>query len=82
MQSHWEETINCSSAMSRKKTGRKNAMQLKNETVIIRIKRIFLKVIKSDRGLDQQKCDKMGASVRGFILRKFLEAKCALKSAS
>lgn len=57
--------------MSRKKMGRKNAMQLKNERMIIRIKLIFLKGTKSDRELDQQNCDKMGASVRGLVIRKF-----------
>lgn len=49
--------------MSRKKMDRKNAVQLKNEKVIIRTKLILLK---ADKRLDQQKCDKMGASVRAL----------------
>lgn len=57
--------------MSRKKMRRKNAMQLKNEKVIIRIKLILLKGAKSDTGFDQQKYDIMGAGVIGLVLRKF-----------
>lgn len=49
--------------MSRKKMSRKNPVQLKNEKVIIRIKLILLKGIKSVKRLHQQKRDKMGASV-------------------
>lgn len=50
--------------MSRKKMGRKNAVQLENEKVIIRIKLILPKGTKSDKRLDQQKRDQMRASVR------------------
>lgn len=59
--------------------GRKNAVQLKNEKVIIRIKLILLKGTKSDKRLDQQKRDKMGASVRVLVLRMFLLVKGALR---
>lgn len=68
--------------MSRKKMGRKNAVQLKNEKVIIRIKLILLKGTKSDKRLDQQKRDKIGASVRVLVLRMFLLVKGALRMIS
>lgn len=43
--------------MSRKKMDRKNAVQLKNEKVIIRTKLILLKGTKSDKRLDHQDRD-------------------------
>lgn len=55
--------------------GRKNAVQLKNEKVIVRIKLILLKGTKSDKRLDQQKREKMGASV-GVLKNVLFSKRC------
>lgn len=55
-------------------------MQLKNEKVIIRIKLILLKETKSDKRLDQQKRDKMGASVKSTCVKNVPFSKRCLKN--